>query len=266
MSEENRSQERTLELEFLYTPLQFADEPVKKNILRLRPVDGDCRYYYRTIFFSCLTDFGFDILSALTAEGFLSYEPLSKRYQLGIELYLLAGSARQFSIRNQFRSALEQVAGETGDTVFLLIRSGNDALCIDRVEGKAPIRTVPVDVGARRPLGIGAGSMALTAFLPTDRVEAVIASNALRYSRFTKLGIDDIRDLAEKSRKTGFVVSEGIFHEGVTSIGIPILDGKGEVIAAVTVSSISQRMDGKRRAEIVRIVKRITRAERHLQE
>ena len=62
-------------------------------------------------------------------------------------------------------------------------------------------------------------------------------------------------------RKNGYVVSQGLFHEGVTSIGIPVENSKGEVIAAITVSSIAQRMDGRRRQEIVQLVKRTARVE-----
>ena len=104
--------------------------------------------------------------------------PSPNCHHLGIELFLLAGAAQQFSLRNQFRTALERIASETGDTVFLLIRSGNDALCIDRVEGKFPIRTIMIDIGARRPLGIGAGSLALIAFLPDAQFEVILSANA----------------------------------------------------------------------------------------
>ena len=109
------------------------------------------------------------ILSALTQEGLITRDLVSKRYHLDFGLSLLGDAAHQYSIRNQFRTLLEHIAEETGNTVFLLIRSGSDVLCIDRVDGKFPIRTVPIDVGVRRPLGIGAGSLALIAFLPDDQ-------------------------------------------------------------------------------------------------
>ena len=167
------------------------------------------------------------MLSVLAQEGFITHNQVSKRYHLGLELYILAGSAHQFTIRHQFRTALEKIAQETGDTVFLLIRSGNDALCIDRVEGKFPIRTVPIDIGIRRPLGIGAGSLALIAFLPPDQMEPILLANARRYPQYKKLTPEHIRSLAADSRQIGYVVSEGLFHEGVISMGIPIFNKKG---------------------------------------
>lgn len=201
------------------------------------------------------------MLSVLNQEGFITYDRVSKRYHLGLELHILAGSAHQFTIRNHFRAALEKIAQETGDTAFLLIRSGNDALCIDRVEGKFPIRTVPIDIGIRRPLGIGAGSLALIAFLPPEQLEPILAANARRFPQYKNLAVEDIRSIAAESRRVGYVVSEGLFHEGVLSMGIPIFNKKGEAVAAVTVSSIAQRMGEKRRTKIFQAVKKIVKTE-----
>lgn len=201
------------------------------------------------------------ILSVLAQEGFITHDPISKLYYLGVDLFLLGNAAQQFTIRNLFRTALERIAAETGDTVFLLMRSGNDALCIDRVEGKFPIRTIMIDIGVRRPLGVGAGSLALITFLPADQFEAILSANASRYPQYKNLTAEDIRKLAAISHHHGYVVSEGLFHEGVTSIGVPLFDPQKEVIASITVSSISQRMDEKRRQEIVQLVRRVTRLE-----
>jgi DNA-binding IclR family transcriptional regulator len=201
------------------------------------------------------------ILGILVKEGLVTYDQVSKHYHLGLELYNLGITAYQFEIRDRFRASLERIERETEDTVFLIIRSGNDALCVDRVEGRYPVRTVLVDIGSRRPLGIGAGSLSLIAFLPEAEFEAVVLANAPRYPPYKNLTADNIRQLAVKSRKVGYVVSYGLFHEKVISVGIPIFDKQQQVVAAITVSAISQRMDHERREEIYRLVKQITRAE-----
>jgi DNA-binding IclR family transcriptional regulator len=201
------------------------------------------------------------ILSVLIREGLITREPFSKLYHLGFGLSLLGDAAHQYSIRNEFRALLEDIAEETGNTVFLLIRSGSDALCIDRVDGKFPIQTVPINVGDRRPLGIGAGSLALIAFLPDDQLETFLSANVSRYLKYKKMTPKDVRNLTAISKKAGYVVSKGLFHEGVTSIGIPILNRSKEVIAAITVSSINQRMDKNRCQQIFRLVKKLSQLE-----
>ena len=199
------------------------------------------------------------ILLALVREGFLSYDPISKLYHLGPELFSLVTSAHQYSIRQRYRPGLERIAEETQDTVFLIIRLGIDSLCLDRVEGKFPIRTLPIEVGDFRPVGFGVGSLSLIAFLPDEHFESIILANERRYAQYNKdLKVNDIRELGRRSRKLGYVVGEGIFHEGIIGVGMPIYDKRREVIAGISVSAISQRMPSNRRKKIIRLIKDVS--------
>jgi len=153
------------------------------------------------------------ILSALVLEGFLTYDSVSKLYHLGIELYHIGMEAHHFSICERYHSVIEKIAEKTEDTVFLLIRSGNDVLCLDRVEGEFPIRAMTIEIGARRPLGIGAGSLALIAFLPEEEFEMVLSDNQDRYPDYKGLTKSAISKLVKNSQKNGFIVSKGLFHQ-----------------------------------------------------
>src|SRR3989304_4526478 len=84
--------------------------------------------------------------------------------QRAFELGLAA--APRFNLPDMFRPSLHRIAEKTGDTVFLTARSGNDSVCIDRKEGSFPIKTFTLEVGARRPLGAGAGGPAALMLLP----------------------------------------------------------------------------------------------------
>ena len=201
------------------------------------------------------------LLAVLTAEGLITHDSESKRYHLGIELYHLGSAAYQYTIRERFRGALERIELETGDTVFLVIRSGNDSLCIDRVEGGYPIKAILVDIGSRRPLGIGAGSLSLFAFLPENEREAIISRNASRYGHYKDISSSDIRSLVMETRQKGYAISRGLFHEGVISLGFPVINDKGEVLAGITVSAINRRMDPKRRDSIYDLVRKILKEE-----
>jgi len=198
------------------------------------------------------------ILSALVKEGFLTYDSISKLYHLGIDLYHIGRDAHHFSICEKYHSIIEEIAEKTEDTVFLLIRSGNDVLCLDMVEGKFPIRTMTIEIGVRRPLGIGVGSLSLIAFLSKQEFEKVLSDNQDRYFDYNGLSKNDIAKLAKKSQKDGFIVSRGLFHEGATSIGVPVKDRHGKIVAAITVSAIDKRMNPERRKEIAGLVSRIS--------
>jgi DNA-binding IclR family transcriptional regulator len=199
------------------------------------------------------------LLSVLVHEGLLSFNPQKKTYKIGIALYHIGSTAKQFEIRDQLRSTLEKIADQTEDTVFLFVRRGNDAICIDRIEGRFPIRALLVDVGVSRPLGLGASGLALIAFLPRDRFEKAFSANLKQYSTFPNLKPETILDLARKSLKRGYVVSDSLFWPGVTAVSVPIFDDQSDVIAAISVTAISPRMTRKRQTEVAMTIQNCLR-------
>ncbi len=124
----------------------------------------------------------------------------------------------------------------------------------DLVEGQsAKIRMMSaIDVGVRKPLGIGAGSLSLIAFHAGRRIRPGVGGKCRPLCLFQNER-RKTETLGTSSRRLGYVVSENLFHEGVTSIGIPIMNQQGEIIAAITVSTISQRMPSERRDEMRQI-------------
>ncbi len=72
----------------------------------------------------------------------------------------MAAQARQRDgILSIARPSLLRLSTTFNDTVFLLVRSNFDAVCLDRVEGPFPIRSFTGDIGGKVPLGIGQGAL-----------------------------------------------------------------------------------------------------------
>ena len=104
------------------------------------------------------------VLKQLQAERLVEHHPDTRRYRLGplaFELGLAAST--QFDMRDLCEAAMQRLASVSADTVYLVGRSGFDAVCLHRVEGAFPIRTLVLEVGSRRPLGVGAGGLAVLA-------------------------------------------------------------------------------------------------------
>jgi DNA-binding IclR family transcriptional regulator len=194
------------------------------------------------------------MLNAMVSEGLLTFDPVSRFYHLGIELFYFGAAAHQFKIRDRYRATLERISRKTEDTTYLVIRSGNDVLCIDRVEGNYPIRALTHHVGMRVPLGIGAGSLTILAFSPKPEREEVIRANRLRYRQYNNRTEEDLRTMVRQARRQGYAVSEGTVMPGAIAVGVPILDTEGRVLAAISVSAVSQRLSKSRREEIAKLL------------
>jgi DNA-binding IclR family transcriptional regulator len=194
------------------------------------------------------------LLAALAESGFVIQSPETRRYFLGYEIIRLGQLATRYDMGELARPALLRLARETGDTVFISVREGLDALCLAREVGDFPIKTLTLSAGDRRPLGVGAGSLALLAFLPEEEIGEVIASNAARLANYPRFSPDDLADLTAKTRKWGHSFNEGRIVTAMCAIGVPVFDPRGRVVAAISVAAIRERMDDERVAWIVSLL------------
>jgi DNA-binding IclR family transcriptional regulator len=193
------------------------------------------------------------IMQALVSGGLLSFDNRTKLYFVGPAAFSVAvlGNA-WFSRREDFTPILEAIAARTRDTVMFSIRSGHEAVCLERREGAFPIRVMSLEKGSRRPLGAGSGSLAILAFLDEAERAAVLRQCAPRFAMF---GLDDgiVGDGIRTARHAGYAVNRGHIIEGVYGVGVPILSG-GTAIASISVAAIASRMDDARINEIVAII------------
>lgn len=199
------------------------------------------------------------MLKCLAHEGMVQQDPDTHRYYLGsmaFELGLTA--APRFNLREISHPGMARIAEATGDTVFLTQRSGLDAVCIDRHEGTFPIKTFTLDIGMRRPLGVGTGSLAIVAGLPEEEIQAIIANNQTRYEEYGVVGTTLLAQ-AKKAQKQGYSMREAPTLAGVRSVGHAIKNHSGTPFAALSVSTISSRMTEKRVMEIAALLKNETR-------
>ena len=194
-------------------------------------------------------------LGALIAEGWADQDPETRRYYLGHELVALgSAAANRHNLQDLARPSLARLADKIGDTLFLSVRSGFDSLCVDRHEGAFPIRALSMNVGSRRPLGLGAGSLAQLAFLPDPEVDEIIAYNAPRWAAGRDYGEADCRAAVARARSLGYAYFEGLMVEGVSGMGVPVFDLRQRPTAALSVAAISERMPADRCAEIAEVL------------
>lgn len=192
------------------------------------------------------------ILSALDAQGFIQQDPETRRYRPGFKVMAMAEHvAANSALLRCAELPCARLSLATSDTVFLSVRQGLDSLCIKRHEGDFPIRTLTLDVGSTRPLGIGAGSLALLSALPQFEVQEVIRGNRERllehYPQFTEARL---QHLVQETQDRGYAFNDEGLIPGMSAVGVPVLMPGGHPIAALSVAAISDRMAPARREAI----------------
>ena len=96
------------------------------------------------------------ILVSLSEEGFVSRLAGAKTYELGQEARVMAVSARRtVDIAELAQPSLLRLSERSADTALLSVRSGVEALYLARSVGSHPLQPNYLQIGSRRPLGVG---------------------------------------------------------------------------------------------------------------
>jgi DNA-binding IclR family transcriptional regulator len=194
------------------------------------------------------------ILRALCVEGLAARRAGEPKYVLGSLAFELGlAASRQFPLAQVASESMERIASLTGDTCFLMVRSGQDAVCIDRREGNFPVKALTINIGDRRPLGAAAASVAMLMHLPEAEREAYIAANAERIRHYGMLTADVVRSMVERAVSLGFALNNNNIVPEVSAVGVAIPARFGPPFAALSVSALTSRMmHGQRFRQIVR--------------
>ena len=196
------------------------------------------------------------IVTALERHGLIERERATKRYRLGLALFALGATAADGTgLRKLCRPALLRLAGETGDTVFLMARSGLNVVCVDRQEGSYMLDSLTGHVGGQIPMGVGPASQAIMAFLPEDEADAIIEANSALYARYHGLTADRIRKNLPQIRAQHYALDHGELVAGISALAVPILPPKRDAVASIAINMTSARLAPERLAALLELLK-----------
>lgn len=194
------------------------------------------------------------VLDTLASVGWIERDETTRRYYLGREMVALgAAAAARHPIERLAAPALAQLTADIGQTTYLMVRSGLDAVCVARQESRAAVQALVLKVGGRVPMGRGSSTIAMLAAMPETEADEIIAHNRARYRAATP-PVDEAavrRQLAE-ARRRGFASHDGMFVPGMSGIAVAIRDPAGQPIAGVSTAFVTEWLNEAQRATCAR--------------
>ncbi len=156
------------------------------------------------------------------------------RYRIGLRLWELGALApRGQGLRERALPFLEDLSQITHENVQLAVREGGELVFVERIAGSGAV-PVLTRVGGRFGLTATGVGLVLLAHAPTEVQQEVLARPVERYTERTVTDPDVLRHMLADVRTRGFSVSDRQVTLDALSVGAPIHDGRGQVIAAVS--------------------------------
>ncbi|MEX2501187.1 MAG: IclR family transcriptional regulator [Trueperaceae bacterium] len=197
-------------------------------------------------------------LKTLEAAGYV-VQTDDARFEPGPAAAALATAAVRFqsaSLIDLARTELNRISDETGETVHLFVRSGDQAVCVDRRESTQNVRLVSV-LGRSFPLHAGAVPKAILAWLPCAERSEVLArlGDLPAYTARTTQDPDALATELAAVRDRGFSTSDEDFDAAARGVGAPIFDHDGTVVAGISVGGPSFRVNDDALARLAQLVR-----------
>lgn len=180
------------------------------------------------------------LLDGLSAVGLT--EPLrDSRTHLSLRWLHLAESAREAASEWRGSSALlAELVDRTGQTAFLSVLRGDEAVCLEWEQGRG-IGVLVLRPGHSLPLYAGAAGRTLLAF-GENADEYLERSERRGFTPRTLLGEEELRADVENSRELDYVVSDEDVTMGIAAFGVPIWWPDGELAGALSLAGMRAEM------------------------
>ncbi|ARP92884.1 IclR family transcriptional regulator [Bordetella genomosp. 9] len=203
------------------------------------------------------------VLQALIQQDVVEQPDGSKAYQLSVAFYAMGAAAGRYrsNLREIYRPSMLRLCGMLNDTVFILVRHGFDAVCLDRIDGPFPVRSHTGDIGGRVPLGLGQAGLVLLASLPPAEREEVIRFNIPRLHHLGFIDEISMRVRIKQCLENHYAYSDGPgLFPGIAGLSVPIVDRNGDTVAALSVAAPAERLSGDRLPLILEMLQKEARA------
>nr|WP_255430177.1 IclR family transcriptional regulator [Streptomonospora sp. PA3] len=185
----------------------------------------------------------FRLVGALERRGLVEQPGLRGKYQLGFGIIRLAGTmAAGLDLTQQSRRVCEDLASDLGETVNIAIPSGDMVVNIDQVRGASAIVSQNW-IGRQNPLHTTSTGKVLLAYMRVSDQRRVLRGRLEQLTPQTITDPDTLQAEIDEIIERGFATAVEELEVGLNAVAAPIRGLTGEVIAALSASGPSYRME-----------------------
>jgi IclR family transcriptional regulator, acetate operon repressor len=199
------------------------------------------------------------LLQTLMTRDYVVRDSRTRRYALGPAFRMLAGAdlltPNWSEIATPFLRELVEISGETAN---LAVLERDRAVYMAQVQSARMVRMF-TELGNRVPLHCTGCGKVLLAYQSEKVIDSIIATTGLPpYTEETITDPQQFRHELAMIRQRGYAIDNGEQEEGVRCLAVPVHGTDGRVVAAISISGPSSRVDSSRIPALIPQLKRIS--------
>ena len=181
------------------------------------------------------------LLSSMMENATVEQDELSGRYRLGYHAFELGCVVQeQWEVLPVAAHHMRRITDQTGESLYLGMRCGNEILLIDNSEGFHDFKAAS-PLGGRMPMyACSQGKLLLSLMQPQELEVYLQTAELKRYTPNTITDPEQLRQELEKIRAQGYSIEYGELQTGLKAIAAPIYDKNGRCDCAISAVTIAR--------------------------
>ena len=184
------------------------------------------------------------ILDTLIAYGYVDQISNKGNYRLNWKLYEIGNVVpRQRNLGNFDTEILQELCDKYQETVNFGVRVDRIVMTLYRAEPQS-VLMAKLNVGGREPMYATSMGKVIMSEMDADSVRKIFEGQPLeKLTQNTITDIDDLIAELKKIREQGYAIDNQEYCVGLSCIAMPVRNFENEIVAAVSLSGPSARMD-----------------------
>ena len=177
------------------------------------------------------------LIGSLENGGFVRRVGDGSAYFLSLKFLQIAEIVREsLELRRIAVPLMERLRDDLNLAVHLVVRDGDEAVYVEKVESKRPVRLF-TQVGLRVPLHVTACPRILLAYCSDEEINKYVAR--IKMVKYTPATVADPVALWERIRqirRTGYSVAWGELEPETAAVAVPVYNHIDEVVASLSLA------------------------------
>ncbi|KAB2330473.1 IclR family transcriptional regulator [Cytobacillus depressus] len=199
------------------------------------------------------------ILYTLRHRGLLDLDPQTGEYKIGLKVFHLASlSLKRLDVKTISHPFLQILGNLLNESIHLVVKNNQFAIFVDKIEANEDVNMGSY-IGWSAPLYCTASGKLLISYESDEWIKSYFKNLDLKkYTDNTLVQYEQFMNNITNIREKGYSSDEEEMVEGLTCFAVPIIGHSGKIVAAVSVSGATTKMNKKKELVLEELKKTAT--------